>query len=108
MGLIWKESDNKFLLKYKKIRHYFKMYKNGELDIGDYEALKAQQLENDNFESSIFQLSDKEYNGIMLEALIDIYELFNCGAITKTEYDAELNKVRLRKPVIKLPPDFFN
>lgn len=108
MGLIWKESDNKYLLKYKKIRHYFKMYKNGELDVVDYEVLKAQQLEDDNCKDSIYQLNDKEYNGIMLEALIDIYELFNGGAITKTEYDAELNKVRLQKPVIKLPPDFFN
>ncbi len=107
MGLIWKESENEFLVRYQKIRKYFKMYKNNEMSSGDYEALKTQQLNIDNIKTSVCELDDEQYNGIMLEALLDIDELYRIGAITKTEYETQLRKVRLRKSSINVPPDFF-
>ena len=107
MGVIWVETENAFLVRYQKIRRLFKMYGNNELDRGNYEALKIQQLNLDDWKVTIYKLDDKQYNSIMIEALIDIYELYCDGAITKAEKEAEFYKVMLRPPTIKIPLDFF-
>ncbi len=107
MGLIWKENENEFLIRYQKIRRYFKMFRNNQLSGGEYENLKTQQFNIDGWQASICTLEDKPYNSIMIEALIDLHELYNDGAITKTELESELHKVRLRPPIIEIPPDFF-
>ena len=107
MGLIWKETENEFLIRYQKIRRYFEQYKNNELSREEYEVLKTEQFNIDDWKTWIYKLEDKYYNAIMLEALIDIHELYNNGAITKTEYETQKRKIRLRQPAIKLPPDFF-
>lgn len=107
MGLIWIETENAFLVRYQKICRYFKMFSNNELSREEYEDLKTQQFNIDDWKTSIYELDDKNYNSIMIEALIDLHELYRDGAITKTEIETELHKVRLRPPKIEIPPYFF-
>lgn len=92
------DTNNAMLRRYYDIKYYYRAYKNDGLTREEYENLKTQLLNLNYWKTLVYKLPDRKYDIIITDALIILAELFNDDALTITEFQNELQKIRIYKP----------